>query len=128
MQFVKDIEFDRVGVFTYSDEEGTHGFELDGKVAAKTMRARRAKLMREQQKISQRKNQALIGKRFRALLEGVSEESQLLLQARLETQAPEVDGHILINDVPDGFDIMPGTFINLEITEAHEYDLIARAV
>jgi ribosomal protein S12 methylthiotransferase len=128
MQFVKDIEFDRVGVFTYSDEEGTHGFALDGKVTAKTMRARRAKLMREQQKISKRKNRALIGKQFRALLEGISEESQLLLQARLETQAPEVDGHLLINDVPDGFDIQPGTFINIEITEAHEYDLIAKVI
>jgi ribosomal protein S12 methylthiotransferase len=128
MQFVKDIEFDRVGVFTYSDEEGTHGFALDGKVTAKTMRARRAKLMREQQRISKRKNKALIGKQFRALLEGVSEESQLLLQARLETQAPEVDGHILINDVPDGFALQPGAFIHLEITEAHEYDLIAKVI
>jgi ribosomal protein S12 methylthiotransferase len=128
MQFVKDIEFDRVGVFTYSDEEGTHGFALDGKVTAKTMRARRAKLMREQQRISKRKNRALIGKQFRALLEGVSEESQLLLQARLETQAPEVDGHILINDVPDGFALQPGAFIHLEITEAHEYDLIAKVI
>lgn len=128
MQFVKDIEFDRVGVFTYSDEEGTHGFDLDGKVPTKTMRSRRAKLMREQQKISKRKNKAMIGKQFRALLEGVSEESQLLLQARLETQAPEVDGHILINDVPDGFDVKPGTFLNLEITEAHDYDLIARVM
>ena len=82
--------------------------------------------MREQQKISKRKNKAMVGKRFRALLEGVSEESQLLLQARLESQAPEVDGHILINDAPDGFAVQPGHFINIEITEAHDYDLIAR--
>lgn len=128
MQFVRDVEFDRVGVFTYSDEEGTHGFALDGKVPVKTMRSRRAKLMREQKQISKRKNRALIGRQFRALLEGVSEESDLLLQARLESQAPEVDGHILINDVPDGFSARPGDFINLEITEAHEYDLIARVI
>ncbi len=128
MQFVRDVEFDRVGVFTYSDEEGTHGYELDDKVPARVMRTRRAKLMREQAKISQRRHRALLGKRFRALLEGVSEESELLLQARLESQAPEVDGHILINDVPEGFKAQPGDFIEVEITEAHEYDLVARVV
>ncbi len=128
MQFVREVEFDRVGVFTYSDEEGTHGYELDGKVPARVMRQRRAKLMREQAKISKRRNQALIGKRFRALLEGVSEESELLLQARLESQAPEVDGHVLINDAPEGFVGEPGDFIEIEITEAHEYDLVAKAV
>jgi ribosomal protein S12 methylthiotransferase len=128
MQFVRDVEFDRVGVFTYSDEEGTHGYDLDGKVPARTMRSRRARLMREQAKISKRKNRALIGKRFRALLEGASQETDLLLQARLESQAPEVDGHILINDASDGFAAKPGDFINIEITEAHEYDLVAKVL
>ena len=128
MQFVRDVEFDRVGVFTYSDEEGTHGYELDGKVLARTMRSRRAKLMREQAKISKRRNRALIGQRFRALLEGVSEETDLLLQARMESQAPDVDGHVLVNDAPEGFEAKPGDFIEIEITEAHEYDLVARAI
>lgn len=128
LAFVREIEFDRVGVFTYSDEEGTHGFDLDGKVPARTMRSRRAKLMREQAKISKRKNKALIGRRFRALLEGVSQETDLLLQARLESQAPEVDGHVLINDVPEGFAGKAGDFIEIEISEAHEYDLVARVV
>jgi len=128
LAFVREIEFDRVGVFTYSDEEGTHGFELDEKVPARVMRARRAKLMREQAKISKRKNKALLGRRFRALLEGVSQETDLLLQARLESQAPEVDGHVLINDVPDGFAGKAGDFIEIEITEAHEYDLVARVI
>jgi len=128
MQFVRDVEFDRVGVFTYSDEEGTHGYELDGKVPARTMRSRRAKLMREQAKISKRRNKALIGRRFRALLEGVSEETDLLLQARMESQAPEVDGHVLINDAPDEFNAKPGDFLEIEITEAHEYDLVARMI
>jgi ribosomal protein S12 methylthiotransferase len=128
MRFVRDVEFDRVGVFTYSDEEGTHGYELDGKVAARAMRSRRAKLMREQARISKRRNRALIGKRFRALLEGVSEETDLLLQARMESQAPDVDGHVLVNDAPEGFDAKPGDFIEIEITEAHEYDLVAKAI
>jgi len=128
MQFVRDVEFDRVGVFTYSDEEGTHGYELDGKVPAQMMRSRRAKLMREQAKISKRHNRALVGRQFRALLEGISQESELLLQARLESQAPEIDGQVLINDVPEGFAAQPGDFIQIEITEAHEYDLIAKAL
>ncbi len=128
MHFVRDVEFDRLGVFTYSDEEGTHGYELDGKVPARTMRSRRAKLMREQAKISKRRNKALIGKRFRALLEGVSAETDLLLQARMESQAPEVDGHVLINDAPDDFAGKPGDFLEIEISEAHEYDLVAKVI
>ncbi|MFN0088074.1 MAG: 30S ribosomal protein S12 methylthiotransferase RimO [Blastocatellia bacterium] len=128
MGFVRDVEFDRVGVFTYSDEEGTHGCELDGKVPAGVMRARRARLMREQARISKRRNKALIGRRFRAMLEGVSQESDMLLQARMESQAPEVDGHVLVNDVPDGFHSAPGDFIEIEIAEAHEYDLVARVI
>jgi ribosomal protein S12 methylthiotransferase len=128
MQFVRDLAFDRVGVFTYSDEEGTHGYNLDDKVSPRVMRSRRARLMREQAKISKQRNKSLIGKRRTALLEGVSQETDLLLQARLESQAPEVDGHVLINDLPDGFKAQPGDFIEIEITEAHEYDLVARAV
>jgi ribosomal protein S12 methylthiotransferase len=128
MQFIRDVEFDRIGVFTYSDEEGTHGHGLADKVSPRVMRSRRAKLMREQARISKRHNKSLAGRRFRAMLEGVSQETDLLLQARLESQAPEVDGHVLINDVPDGFNAQPGDFIEIEITEAHEYDLVARAL
>jgi ribosomal protein S12 methylthiotransferase len=128
MQFIRDVEFDRVGVFTYSDEEGTHGYDLDDKVSPRVMRSRRAKLMREQARISKRRNKSLAGRRLRAMLEGISQETDLLLQARLESQAPEVDGHVLINDVPEGFSAQPGDFIEIEITEAHEYDLVARAV
>jgi ribosomal protein S12 methylthiotransferase len=128
MQFIRDVEFDRVGVFTYSDEEGTHGYDLDDKVSPRVMRSRRSKLMREQARISKRRNKSLTGRRFRAMLEGVSQETDLLLQARLESQAPEVDGHVLINDLPEGFNAQPGDFIEIEITEAHEYDLVARAV
>jgi ribosomal protein S12 methylthiotransferase len=128
MQFIRDVEFDRVGVFTYSDEEGTHGYGLDDKISPRVMRSRRAKLMREQARISKRRNRSLAGKRLRAMLEGVSQETDLLLQARLESQAPEVDGHVLINDLPEGFNAQPGDFIEIEITEAHEYDLVARAV
>ncbi|MBO0722246.1 MAG: 30S ribosomal protein S12 methylthiotransferase RimO [Blastocatellia bacterium] len=128
LQFIRSVEFDRVGVFTYSDEEGTPGYEIDGKVSPRLMRVRRAKLMREQAKISKSRNKSLTGKRFKAMLEGASPETDLLLQARLESQAPEVDGHVLINDVPAGFAAQPGDFIEIEITEAHEYDLVAQVV
>jgi ribosomal protein S12 methylthiotransferase len=128
MGFVRDVEFDRVGVFTYSDEEGTHGFDLTEKVTARVMKSRRAKLMREQAKISRRRNGELIGKRFRALFEGANAESELLLQARLESQAPEVDGQLLLNDAPDDFAAVAGDFVQVEITAAHEHDLVARVI
>lgn len=128
LAFVQAVEFDRLGVFTYSDEEGTHGFELDGKVGAAVMRSRRTKLMREQARISKRKHKAMIGERRRAMLDGISEETELLLQARLESQAPEVDGHVLINELPDGYEPVPGDLLEIEIRAAHDYDLIARVV
>ena len=128
MGFVRDVEFDRLGVFTYSDEEGTHGFDLPEKVTARVMKSRRAKLMREQAKISRRRNGELIGKRFRALFEGANAESELLLQARLESQAPEVDGQLLLNDAPEDFAAQAGDFVEVEITAAHDYDLVARVI
>jgi ribosomal protein S12 methylthiotransferase len=124
--FVKDVEFDRVGVFTYSDEEGTPAFELPDKVASRVAARRRNALMKEQQRISRRRNKARVGEVVRVLFEGESKESELLWQGRMETQAPDIDGCVLINDVPDGVLPSPGDFVDVEITEAHEYDLIGR--
>ncbi len=124
--FVKSVEFDRVGVFTYSDEEGTPAFALAAKVDARTAAGRRTALMKEQRRISRRKNKARVGEVVRVLFEGESKESELLWQGRMETQAPDIDGCVLINDVPDGVLPVPGDFVNVEITEAHEYDLIGR--
>jgi ribosomal protein S12 methylthiotransferase len=124
MTFVRNCEFDNVGVFTYSDEEGTPAFEIEPKVDAKTMKSRRTRLMKEQAKISKGKNKAKIGKTFPVLFEGLSQESDLLFQGRLEGQAQEIDGYILINDMPDNFEPKVGEIYNVQITEAHEYDLI----
>jgi ribosomal protein S12 methylthiotransferase len=124
--FVKSVEFDRVGVFTYSDEEGTPAFELPDKVATRIAARRRTALMKEQRRISRRKNKARVGDVVRVLFEGESKESELLWQGRMQTQAPDIDGCVLINDVPDGVLPSPGDFVNVEITEAHEYDLIGR--
>src|SRR5215217_7386822 len=80
MTFVKNVEFDRVGVFTYSDEEGTPAFELPNKVDAKVAKKRRDRLMREQSRISLRRNRARVGSTVRVLFEGASEETDLLWQ------------------------------------------------
>ena len=128
LSFVKNVEFDRVGVFTYSDEEGTPAFELANKVDPKIAGQRRARLMKEQSRISRRRNQARIGETVRVLFEGESNESDLLWQGRLETQAPDIDGCVLINDAPETFDPVPGQLVDVEITEAQEYDLVGRIV
>ena len=126
LSFIKNVEFDRVGVFTYSDEEGTPAFDLPDKVPHRTAARRRTSLMKEQAKISRRKNKARVGEVVQVLFEGESKESELLWQGRMETQAPDIDGCVLINDVPDGILPAAGEIVNVEITEAHEYDLIGR--
>jgi ribosomal protein S12 methylthiotransferase len=126
MVFIQNCEFDNLGVFTYSDEEGTAAYLLPNKVDAKTAKKRRDRLMKEQAKISRRKNLEKIGKTFRVLFEGNSQESDLLWQGRFEGQAQEIDGYILINDAPENFEPLPGQFYNVEITEAFNYDLIGR--
>src|SRR5438128_1420982 len=122
--FVKNAEFERVGVFTYSDEEGTPAYDLPGKVDPKIAKRRRDRLMKEQAKISRNRNRAHIGETVRVLFEGESKESELLWQGRMETQAPDIDGCILINDAPIDFIPLPGDFVKVLIEEAHEYDLI----
>jgi ribosomal protein S12 methylthiotransferase len=128
MSFIKNVEFDRVGVFTYSDEEGTPAFALAEKVPNRIAVRRRNALMKEQAKISRRKNRARIGEVVPVLFEGESKESELLWQGRIETQAPDIDGCVLINDVPDGMVPAAGEIVNVEITEGHEYDLVGRIV
>ena len=125
MQFIRNVQFDNVGVFLYSDEEGTAAFDLDRKVARRTAEKRRNQLMKEQSRISSNKLRQMIGKNIRVLLEGPSAESDLLLQARMETQAPDIDGHVLINDTGDKVPLA-GEFYQVEITESLEYDLIGR--
>src|SRR5262245_21509254 len=124
--FVKNVEFARVGVFTYSDEEGTPAFTLPNKVPHRTASRRRTALMKEQARISQRRNNRRVGDVVRVLFEGDSNESDLLWQGRMETQAPDIDGCVLINDVPDGVLPSPGEFVQVEITAAYEHDLMGR--
>src|SRR5262249_60498405 len=114
-----------VGVFVYSDEEGTGAFDLDRKVQRRTAIRRRNELMKRQAQISKKKLSGLVGRAAEVLLEGRSDESDLLLQGRMETQAPDIDGHVLINEVGEA-DPIAGTFYNVEITDSLEYDLIGK--
>ena len=127
IRFTRNVEFDNVGVFLYSDEDGTTAFDLDNKVQRKIATKRRNQLMKEQAKISTRKLRGVVGQTVEVLLEGSSDETDLLLQGRMETQAPEIDGHVLINDAGD---VQPtsGEFYRVEITDSLEYDLIGRIV
>jgi ribosomal protein S12 methylthiotransferase len=126
--FVRAVEFDRVGVFTYSDEEGTPAYDLADKVDAKRAARRRARLMKEQARISLKKNRARVGQTVRVLFEGASKETDLLWQGRTETQAPDIDGCVLINDAPEDCAVEPGDFVNVLITEAQQYDLVGEIV
>jgi ribosomal protein S12 methylthiotransferase len=126
--FVRTVEFDRVGVFTYSDEEGTTAWNLEDKVEAKIARQRRTRLMKEQSRISLRRNKARIGETVSVLFEGESSESELLWQGRMETQAPDIDGCVLINDAPEGFEPQLGRLVSVQITAAHEHDLLGHII
>jgi ribosomal protein S12 methylthiotransferase len=124
--FVREARFDWMGAFGYSDEEGAAAHHLEKKLSAREIERRRKQLMHIQQKISKRAKKALIGKRFDLLLEGTSDETDLLLEGRTAMHAPEIDGKVFVNDVPEGEEVLPGEFYPCEITEAHDYDLVAR--
>ena len=126
-RFVESIQFDRLGAFTFSDEEEAGSYHLDGKVPAPLIERRRRRLMEIQAKISRRKNRSMVGKRQAVLVEGKSAESDLLWQGRLESQAPRIDGVVLINDV-EGARPDSGEFGSVEITQAMHYDLVGRLV
>ena len=127
LTFIRNAAFDNVGVFLYSDEEGTGAFDLDGKVPRRTAARRRTQVMKAQAGISKKKLKGMVGRRVEVLLEGASEESELLLKGRMQTQAPDIDGHVLINDAGDE-PVRNGEFYQVEITESMEYDLIGRIV
>lgn len=128
LTFVRNCRFDNVGVFTYSDEEGTPAHDLPNKVDAKVAKRRRNRLMKEQAKISYELNKSKIGGTFELMFEGLSQESDLLFQGRLPGQAQEIDGHILINDIADDLQPRSGEIYQVKITEAHNYDLIGEIV
>jgi len=125
--FVKTAEFDRLGVFSYSDEEQTPAYDLAGKVTEPVKQQRKKRLMQLQKRISRRRNTKLVGQRRPVLIEGPSRESDLVWAGRLSTQAPEIDGVVYLNDGIDE-NVRPGDIREVLVTEAFDYDLVGAVV
>ncbi len=124
LQFISEQQFDRVGCFQYSPEEGTPGGKMEDQIDEETKQRRFQAVMEVQQNISREKHQAFVGKVVDVLVEGYSEETELLLQGRMSQQAPDIDGVVLINDGQ----CKVGDIVQVEITESMEYDLIGHVV
>ncbi len=124
--FVEQQQFDHVGVFTYHPEDGTPAATLEGQVPEKVKKQRQRELMRIQKKISRKKLKALVGTEHEILVEGPSDESDLVWRGRLPTQAPDVDGQVFVANPPEG--LAAGTFLRVRITSASDYDLVGEPV
>ncbi len=122
-QFVEDTQFDHLGVFTYSHEEGTRAFALEDDVPATVKRRRRNVLMANQKKIVARTHAGLLGREAPVLIDGPSPEHPLVLQGRLEGQAPDIDSVVYFTDC-DPAAYQPGELVNTRILQARGYDLI----
>lgn len=126
--FVEWAQFDNMGAFVYSAEDSTLAARMTDIPTRKTAERRRAKLMELQQKIALSRNELKVGRTFEAIITGVCEETEHLLEGRIAGQAPEIDGRLLIND---GIDLLPKelpAFATVEITEAHPYDLVGAVI
>jgi len=121
-RFVEAAQFDRLGVFSYSDEDTNKSFHLDGKVDARTIYNRKRHLMGLQRKISRTKNRALVGHEFQVLVDGPTADTELVWEARLSTQAPDIDGVCYISH-PGEAPLRAGEFRTMRIERAHDYEL-----
>jgi ribosomal protein S12 methylthiotransferase len=121
--FVREVEFDRVGVFTYSHEENTAAFSMDGQVPERVKRARRAELMETQAEISLKKNRELVGRELEVLVEGPMPGKSARMRGRIESQAPEIDGAVFLKG-----DAEAGEIVRARIDRALSYDLHARVI
>jgi ribosomal protein S12 methylthiotransferase len=125
--FLRDHAFDHVGVFTYSHEEGTSAYQLDDDVPARSKAARRARVMGLQKRLVRRRQHDRIGQSVRVLVDGPSADHDLVLKARLSTQAPDIDASVYLTEC-DPSSLRPGDFAEVEIVGTRDYDLIARPV
>jgi ribosomal protein S12 methylthiotransferase len=124
LQFISEQQFDRVGCFIYSPEENTPGGKMLDQIDEETKKRRFDAVMEVQQNISREKHRSFIGKTVDVLVEGLSEETELLLQGRTSQQAPDIDGLVLINDGQ----AKVGDIVKVKITDSMEYDLIGHIV
>lgn len=121
--FVKDVEFDRMGAFEYSREKNTYSYGLKPQISAKIKKLRRKKLMELQQKISLKHNEKYIGSTIKCIVEGYTDDGVVIL--RSEHDAPEIDGVVYANcETP----VVPGDIENVKIEKADEYDLFGKIV
>ena len=124
--FITEAQFDWLGVFNYSHEEGSAAYSLDTQTPHRTIESRRRRLMKLQQSISRRAKKNWVGRELTLLAEGPSAETPLLWEGRTEFHAPEIDGKVFINDFGPLDALEPGRFYRAQITESHDYDLVAR--
>jgi len=118
------LQFDRVGVFTYSPEEGTAAEALDGRVPRRVALARRRRLMAVAERVAQARGGRLVGTTQRTLVDGPSAESPLVMQGRTAAHAYEVDGVVFLSGGP----ALPGSFVQGRITAARGHDLVAQVI
>jgi len=123
VDFVREQEFDHVGVFTYSREEGTAAYDLPNQVSERDKRRRRSQLMQVQAEISSRHNQSLVGKQVQVLVEGQISGRATRMRGRTPWQAPEIDGMVMLRGVAE-----PGEFVHARVKQAGTYDLVAEVV
>jgi len=124
LNFIEEFEFDRLGAFTYSHEEGTPAALIKRQIPEQVKKERYNRVMRLQKIISKQKNKSHIGKIEKVLIDGVSEESEFLLSGRMTGQAPDIDG---ITYITSGT-ASPGDIVNVRITDASDYDLVGDIV
>lgn len=128
-KFVAEGHFSHLGVFTYSLEEGTPSYEMDQQISEELKEERRGRIMAAQQGVVERRNCQLIGTTVEVLIDGVHEETELLLTGRARFQAPEVDGTVIVNDLAEALaEIKAGALTEVEITDTAGYDLIGKVV
>jgi ribosomal protein S12 methylthiotransferase len=125
-EFVDEIGFDHLGVFTYSHEEDTSAYALKDDVPAAVKKRRQERLMAQQKKIVAARQKQRIGSHARIVVDGVSPEHDLVVTGRLNGQAPDIDSMVYLTEV-DGA-VTPGAFLDVEIVGARDYDLIARPI
>lgn len=126
-EFVREAQLDNVGVFTYSPEPGSGSEPLGDPVTAEEKDRRRDFLLSLQRPIARRRNRALVGRTLEAIVEGQCGETDLLLEGRVRSQAPEIDGRLLVNDA-GGREVRPGEIVSVRISDAYEYDLVGAIV
>jgi ribosomal protein S12 methylthiotransferase len=124
LQFVEEVRFDRLGVFCYSREEGTPAAEMPDQISERVKRERYKKLMKAQARLSFKRNRRLVGRTEEVIVEGYSEETDLLLRGRCSRQAPDIDGQVYITAGTANV----GDIVRMKITDSSDYDLIGEII